>query len=663
MHFGISCAILVLLLATKTAPTDAVLEDVLDIIHVIKEVTTGILKAWDVVQSSPLASKIEFPLMREKQRKVLERLKEVNRQIEKTEEKQSQYTSLAIESVNDFIGTNVKLIAKMNEITDIMNRISSRYQQMTKYEAVKDKLEMVTLVTFAEWTVAPNAHSVHHLMDRLHLTLLGNTEKNNSSSGNLLAQLAANYEFSSSQICNMHQSPQQFVYALYSDIALTELKGYIMMEFSWMMLRVYGKGNFTQEAELMRNDYERRTERTLKLLQEVMRRSARIVWRCDPEPQHHVLGQTYDEVTRLLQGFIENEVDLNSDETCRETCSYYQNTRTESCFKEKFCARQPGCKGRLYNCQFVQSDMWVCQAPLNSTRRYEYVEYENGSVLGRRGRCVRGTSKVDSWWRYLFWHCSYCMCLCDEQSIKSDRFFNLREAVSDFTQNRVVTGLRFIKKNRIFHLQIQEGELLPRGNINQTSLTWKPVDNYNIFDRDVIKGVDYHSLSYESRSVDLDDINTDDPSFVVTGVRFRVVGTHLNLEARLTEINFETGKLVNSKELSYWNSNDNTDVSGDNRRKKLSISSPDIPTRTIVKSIPMSKHNEFIEFVNSDLYKDAAQTTVPFMDVQDVVSNPPVPLSGVGIYYKGRPGFGGFLAPKIITYDFTRHVVVPKRTP
>ncbi|XP_030378228.1 uncharacterized protein LOC115626861 isoform X3 [Scaptodrosophila lebanonensis] len=483
---------------------------------------------------------------------------------------------------------------------------------------------------------------------------------------NIMVKQALYYRvhmFSSSQICNMHQSPQQFVYALYSDIALTELKGYIMMEFSWMMLRVYGKGNFTQEAELMRNDYERRTERTLKLLQEVMRRSARIVWRCDPEPQHHVLGQTYDEVTRLLQGFIENEVDLNSDETCRETCSYYQNTRTESCFKEKFCARQPGCKGRLYNCQFVQSDMWVCQAPLNSTRRYEYVEYENGSVLGRRGRCVRGTSKVDSWWRYLFWHCSYCMCLCDEQSIKSDRFFNLREAVSDFTQNRVVTGLRFIKKNRIFHLQIQEGELLPRGNINQTSLTWKPVDNYNIFDRDVIKGVDYHSLSYESRSVDLDDINTDDPSFVVTGVRFRVVGTHLNLEARLTEINFETGKLVNSKELSYWNSNDNTDVSGDNRRKKLSISSPDIPTRTIVKSIPMSKHNEFIEFVNSDLYKDAAQTTVPFMDVQDVVSNPPVPLSGVGIYYKGRPGFGGFLAPKIITYDFTRHVVVPKRTP
>lgn len=83
---------------------------------------------------------------------------------------------------------------------------------MQNYEAHKDKLEMSTLITFAEWTVSPNAHSVHHLMDRLHLTLLGNgnakggggggngREENqfnssSSSSGNhLLSQLADNYK-------------------------------------------------------------------------------------------------------------------------------------------------------------------------------------------------------------------------------------------------------------------------------------------------------------------------------------------------------------------------------------------------------------------------------------------------------------------------------------
>ncbi|XP_068158847.1 uncharacterized protein orion isoform X2 [Drosophila tropicalis] len=463
----------------------------------------------------------------------------------------------------------------------------------------------------------------------------------------------------SDQICLPQQSAQQFIYSLYADIALTELKGYTMMEFSWMMLRVYGKGNYTQEAELMRQNYEKRTERTLKPLREVMRRADRIVWRCDP-PKHKA-AVTYDEITRLLQGYIENEVDLNTDETCRETCSFYQATRSEGCFKELFCARQPKCSGRLFDCQFVDSDMWVCPAAQNSTRRYEYVEYENGRVLGQRGHCVRGTTKVDSWWRYLFWHCSYCFCMCDEQGLKSDRFFNLRESLSDVKRNRVVTGLRFVKLNRIFHLQIQEAELLPRGAVNESTLEWRKIDSYNIFDRDVKKGVDYHTLSYESRSIDLDDIYTDDNSYVVTGVRFRVVGAHLNLEARLSELDFRTGQLIQPEVNSFWKSNDNTDVSGDDRRKKIPLSNADLPTRTITTSIPISRHNQYIDFTYTGLDKDAAQSTVPFIDIQDVTSKPPVPLSGIGIYYKGRQGYGGFLAPKIITYDFTPHVIVPTK--
>lgn len=58
--------------------------------------------------------------------------------------------------------------------------------------------------------------------------------------------------------------------------------------------------------------------------------------------------------------------------------------------------------------------------------------------------------------------------------------------------------------------------------------------------------------------------------------------------------------------------------------------------------------------------KDAAQSTVPFIDIQEVISNPPVPLSGLGIYHKGQRGYGGFLAPKIMTYDFTPHIRVPQ---
>lgn len=101
--------------------------------------------------------------------------------------------------------------------------------------------------------------------------------------------------------------------------------------------------------------------------------------------------------------------------------------------------------------------------------------------------------------------------------------------------------------------------------INESTLQWKPVDNYTLNEKGVHNNRDYYTLSYGARSIDLDDIHTDDNSFVVTGVRFRVVGAHLNLEARLSEFNFETGELINPKENSFWKSNDNTDVSGDRR--------------------------------------------------------------------------------------------------
>lgn len=94
---------------------------------------------------------------------------------------------------------------------------------------------------------------------------------------------------------------------------------------------------------------------------------------------------------------------------------------------------------------------------------------------------------------------------------------------------------------------------------------------------------------------------------------------------------------------------------------KIVLDDPDIPTRTKAKSQPDSRHNQYLEFSASSIQKDAAQSTVPFIDIQDVVSNPSVPLAGVGIYHKGRPGYGGFLAPKLMTYDFAPHIHTPRR--
>ncbi|XP_055371278.1 uncharacterized protein LOC129605506 isoform X1 [Condylostylus longicornis] len=637
--------------------TNAVIDDVLDVLHVTKVVATGILKTWDIIEETKVGEHVELPVMREKSKKVLKRIAELSRKIDQNQEKFSIFAEYTIEQINDRIKTNTRLELELHEIKDIINRIGSRANEMERYEKHQDTLEPDTLIKFAEWNVSPNAYAINHLLERLHVLFIGAKRESRTSNRNVLMMLSDSLLDARDQICVTNQSAQQFLYSLYSDVAYAELKGYTMMQFSWMMLRIYEKGNFTEESNLMRNEFIKRIDRTQDALRGVIKHADRSVWKCDPTK--HLKGQTYDEVTRLLQGYIENEVDMNEDGTCRENCAYYQVSKSHGCYQDLYCAKQQRCTGKLYNCQYVDSDMWICPSALNSSRRYDYIEYENGRVLGEKsGSCVRGTSKVDSWWRWLFWHCSYCFCLCDEQGLKSDRYFNLRSTESDIHKNMVVTGLRFVKVKRIFHLQVQQGELLPRGNIKQESLEWKPVDDYQIFDRNVKSKVDYHTLAWENRAIDLDDINVVDPTHVITGIRFRVVGTHLNLEAKLSEYNFETGLLVEPEINSFWQSNDNTDVTGD-KRTQVILRSPDIPIRSIARSQVKSKHNQYIEFTNTDMDKDAAQTTVPFIDIQEVTSSPPVPLSGVGIYYKGSGQYGGFIAPKLITYDFTPHIQSP----
>ncbi|XP_017130379.1 uncharacterized protein LOC108148044 isoform X2 [Drosophila elegans] len=451
--------------------------------------------------------------------------------------------------------------------------------------------------------------------------------------------------------CRTPQSPQQYLFSLYTQYVLLELKAHALIEWSWLLLMNFGLCESVEEKNRTRGAYKRRTPSTLSKIKELMSQADPTVWRCDPTK--HEVGVTYEEVTRLLQGYIENEVDLNSDGSCGRDCSYYKSTKSEGCFDNKFCSEQPKCSGGVYDCRFVESDMKVCQAAKNSSRRYEFIQYESGLVHGKEGSCNKRLHNANSWNRWIIQECSYCLCLCDDQGIHSDRYFNLRPVFADVDRNRVVTGLRFVKRNRVFHLQIQEGELLPLGVINESTLQWKPVDEYSVTDKDVQEGIDFHRLTYEKRSVDLDELKADDNS-VVTGLRFKVRGTHLQLEAQFSRVDFQSGLLIDPKTKSYWRS-----ACNDQQRNKLPLKDAQVSTRSSTASIPYSSDNHFIEFTNTGFEQDAGQSTVPFIDMQDVVSEPAVPLSGIGLYYKGQDGFGGFLAPKLITYDFTPHVQLP----
>jgi hypothetical protein len=119
--------------------------------------------------------------------------------------------------------------------------------------------------------------------------------------------------------------------------------------------------------------------------------------------------------------------------------------------------------------------------------------------------------------------------------------------------------MRFVKQNRVIHIQITEGVLLPKGKIDQSSVRTRVVPKLDVRSPDLVQGQDYHKLSYEERTVDLDDLEGPE-NHVLTGVRLRKIGSHLNFEIRTTPFNFTTGLLIQPDLKSVWISNDNTDV-------------------------------------------------------------------------------------------------------
>lgn len=100
---------------------------------------------------------------------------------------------------------------------------------------------------------------------------------------------------------------------------------------------------------------------------------------------------------------------------------------------------------------------------------------------------------------------------------------------------RVVTGIRFLKKNRIIHIFIKERKLGRDGTIesenDDTEEIW--IGDYNFVKEDsgVKEGVDYHELTWKNHAIDLDTLRAPKDE-VVTGARFRVVDDRLRFEIR-----------------------------------------------------------------------------------------------------------------------------------
>ena len=77
----------------------------------------------------------------------------------------------------------------------------------------------------------------------------------------------------------------------------------------------------------------------------------------------------------------------------------------------------------------------------------------------------------------------------------------------------------------------------------------------------------------------------------------------MNLEVRVTPIQFTNGQLISQHTI--WIGNDNTPATL-KQRTRLEIISPDVPTKSPEKSIIDSNKNQYLLFDATSPYKDVS---------------------------------------------------------
>lgn len=66
-------------------------------------------------------------------------------------------------------------------------------------------------------------------------------------------------------------------------------------------------------------------------------------------------------ITKFLQGYLDNEVNLNSESSCSGTCTDHKSTKNYGCYADTLCSKKPEarCNGTVYDCEPLDDELTV----------------------------------------------------------------------------------------------------------------------------------------------------------------------------------------------------------------------------------------------------------------------------------------------------------------
>ncbi|XP_055913064.1 uncharacterized protein LOC129946772 [Eupeodes corollae] len=208
----------------------------------------------------------------------------------------------------------------------------------------------------------------------------------------------------------------------------------------------------------------------------------------------------------------------------------------------------------------------------------------------------------------------------------------------------VITGLRFRVRKRVIYIDIQEGKFSDILTVDPKTVHWTETPESN--------QIQY--LGSGLNKFELGDFQLRKNS-LLTSVQF-TKGLHKGL-IRVFIDGLTPPNMNNTDSVSYENN--------DLELNELQLSEGDNPTemgnvnsKNMISKPPVPDQRYFVTFQPSDFKKDFGQSTIPLLDIREVVSNPPAPLNGFGFYHEAVSGSGGLIAIKLITPKLTDHLDV-----
>ncbi|XP_055912739.1 uncharacterized protein LOC129946540 isoform X1 [Eupeodes corollae] len=203
-------------------------------------------------------------------------------------------------------------------------------------------------------------------------------------------------------------------------------------------------------------------------------------------------------------------------------------------------------------------------------------------------------------------------------------------------EGSVITGVRFVIKDNIIHIEIQEAPFVDDLNIDKDYLYWteQPKSDEVLY------------LDSKIRNFELGDVELPPNQYIKT-IQFKLKNEEEGLIGLY--INGITSERIGQQWYPGAKSSE-IPLAGSESPDKFA------DAKHLVSKPPLANRPYHVSLQPTDLYKEFGISTVPNFDLRSVSSYPAAPVAGIGMYHHTVKGSGGFLALKLIQPNMAPYV-------